>query len=190
MQELSSHVAGGESARIEWAPGELESFMQALPPPPVQVPKPPLYGCIGKRVQEHMRATLPEDDLREFAREFLGAQRMSAAYLDALRVTLGNQAHAERYSVSLELNIKTPYAARITERTMRTIIGQMADAGITRGVRVGLGEGRTQVVQGFYPSTPEPDHEALLRMDEPPRPGCSTPATYIPACITEADVPF
>lgn len=190
MSTIVQRMTTPTPARIEWAPVELEAFMEALPPPPIPASRPSLYGRIGKRVQEHMRTALPEDDLREFAREVLGAQRMSAAYLDALRITLGNQAHAERYRVLLELNIKTPHAPSITERTMRTIIDQMTDAGITQGVHVGLGEGRAQVVQGFFPSTPRPDLAALLRMDEAPQPGRPAPVAHIPACITEADVPF
>lgn len=190
MSAIVQRMLTPTPARTEWAPGELELFIEALPPLPAPVSRPPLYGCIGKRVQEHMRATLPEDDLRGFAREVLGAQRMSAAYLEALRIILGNQAHAERYRIPLELNIKTPYAPSVTERTMRTIIDQMTDAGITRGVHVGLGSGRVQVVQGFFPITPRPDLEAQLRMDEAPQPERPEPAPHIPASNTEEDVPF
>jgi hypothetical protein len=179
-----------ELAHIKWAPGEFEALWDSLPPPPVPERTHPLKGSLGKRVQEHMRTTLPEPDLREFAREVLGAKRMSAAYLEALRITLGNQAHAERYGRPLEMNIKTPHAPSITERTMRTIIEQMTDAGIIQGVRVGLGEGRTQVVQRFFQPCPRPDLEALRRLDETPHLGHSAPAAYMPVSITEADVPF
>lgn len=189
MTELSTPAPVAMTANIEWAPGALEAFLDSLPPYPTPVVTSPLYGHIGKRVQGHLRTTLPDIELREFAREVLGAKRMSAAYLDALRIVLGNQAHAERYGVPLELNIKAPHAPSITERTMRTIIDQMTNTGIIRGVRIGLGEGKTQVIQGFFPSTPKPDLEALLRMDEATRYGCSAPATHIPPCLTETDVP-
>lgn len=187
MQELTHTTS---PTPIEWAPGEFETLWESLPPPPAPVTAPPLYGRIGKRVQEHMRATIPDGELREFAREALGAKRMSAAYLDALRITLGNQAHAERYSRRLELNIKTPHAPSITERTMRTIVDQMANAGIARGIRTELGEGKTQVVQVFFSSAPRPDLETLLRLAEAPACGRSTPAVHIPAFITEAELPF
>jgi hypothetical protein len=54
------------------------------------------WGAGGKRLQGHLKATMSDEDLRDFAREILGAVRIRAPYLDALRVVLGNQAEADR----------------------------------------------------------------------------------------------
>lgn len=139
-------------------------------------------------------ATLPDDQLRAFARDCLGAQRVSRDYLQALRVILGNQAMAEREGHVLELNIRTDFA---TERVMRTIINQMKDAGITSSKRVGLGSGRVQVIQVFEPPLdarhrPTPDLCTLLRLEEArleARHGHRAAAPGIPVCISEEDVP-
>ncbi len=80
------------------------------------------------------------------ARTSLGAQRINAGYLAALRVVLANQSRAERYGYDLEMNLDTPFA---TERTMRTIIDQMATAGHSQGKQVNFGGGRRQTIQCF-----------------------------------------
>ncbi|TAK83327.1 MAG: hypothetical protein EPO09_21285 [Aquabacterium sp.] len=91
---------------------------------------------------------MSEDDLRGLAKETLGAVRIRAPYLDALRVVLGNQAEADRRGHTLEMNIRTDFA---TERVMRNIIDQMQKAGITEGRPVELGSNRVQVVQCYQP---------------------------------------
>lgn len=73
-------------------------------------------------------ATLPEDLLRAFAVDVLGAKRCSVGYLLALRCILGNQAKADDNGAELEMNHRVSFA---TGRTMRTLIGQFNQAGIT-----------------------------------------------------------
>lgn len=114
--------------------------------PPKQPYEPPQTGGAGVRLRGDLTCSLAEDLLREFARQELGCRRISAKYLAALRVVLGNQAKAERDRYSLEMNIRTTFAP---ERVMRTIIDQMREAGITAGVQVSLGAGKTQTVQCF-----------------------------------------
>jgi len=108
------------------------------------------WGAGGIRLQGHLKATMSDEDLRHFAREILRAVRIRTPYLDALRVVLGNQAEADRRGHTLEMNIRTDHFA--TERVMRNIIDQMQKAGITKGRRVELGGGRTQVVQCYQPA--------------------------------------
>jgi hypothetical protein len=103
-------------------------------------------GAAGVRLRARFVAHISDDLLREFALEILGAKRCSVKYLAALRVVLGNQAEAQRKGYKLEMNLRVSFAP---ERVMRTIIDQMQAAGITRGAVVGLGEGRSQVVQCF-----------------------------------------
>jgi hypothetical protein len=144
---------------------DLESAMAALPPPTPPTSAPAPIGVTGARLQGHLRSDISDDLLREFASAQLGAQRFSSAYPDALRVVLGNQAHAERYGYPLKQNIRTPFA---TERVMRTIITQMQQAGITEGVRVHLGRGRVQVIQQYEPDrlTYPLSLDAILRSEE------------------------
>lgn len=92
--------------------------------------------------------SIPDDDLRELAKAELGAVRIRAPYLEALRVVLGNQAEADRRGYTLEMNIRTDFA---TERVMRNIIDQMQKAGITEGRQVELGGNRVQAVQCYQP---------------------------------------
>lgn len=106
------------------------------------------WGAAGARLQGHFKTTIPDDDLRDFAKDVLGAARIREPYLDALRVILGNQAEADRRGHTLEMNIRTDFA---TERAMRNIINQMKDAGITEGRQVDLGGNRAQVVQCYHP---------------------------------------
>ena len=136
----------------------------------------------------YLQADISDDLLREFARDTLGAQRCSEQYLDALRVVLGNQAHAERWGYVLEMNVRVPFAS---VQTMRTIIQQMQKAGITFGRLVALGQGRSQEVQCFGRQRPEcreaeagRELERIFRAYEP------EPAPYRCADITEGDVPY
>lgn len=76
----------------------------------------------------------PDALLREWARDTLGAVRCSASYLAALRITLGNMARAHRHGATLHLTADAPFASR---QTMRTILGQLLEAGLvtSRGTR-------------------------------------------------------
>jgi hypothetical protein len=94
---------------------------------------------------------VPIDLLEVLARESLGAKRLNANYLDALRIVLGNQAHAERERYDLELNQRVPFA---TQRTMRTIIEQMQAVGQTTSRKVQLGGGKAQTIQCFAAGEP------------------------------------
>lgn len=123
---------------------DLDAAMTALPP--ADAPKVSARGAAGFRLRKHLKSDISEDLLREFARDMLGAQRCSAAYLDVLRIVLGNQADAEQKGYTLEMNRRVHFAP---PRVMRTIIDQMQDAGITFGSGVGLGKGRAQTVQCF-----------------------------------------
>ncbi len=132
--------------------------------------------------------------MREFARDTLGAKRMSKQYLDALRVVLGNKADASCRRYVLELNIRVPFAA---ERVMRTIIDQMKRAGLTYGQGVALGNGRTQVVQCFGPRRQEcadedapAELEADLRREEEAAPHApAMPPNAEPWGIQASEVP-
>jgi hypothetical protein len=139
------------------------------------------------------------------ARETLGAVRCSEQYLDALRIILGNQAQAEKYGYVLEMNQRVSFAS---PKVMRTIIDQMQAAGVSFGSVVGLGSGRSQVVQcfsgkvgGHMSPAEELEHrdrkqeaeddvrrEAAIARGEFPRstPGQADPYQF----ITEADVPY
>jgi hypothetical protein len=145
---------------------DLDEAMAALPPQPQRTPTP--KGAAGYRLRAQERADISDDLLREFARDTLGAVRTSAQYLDALRVVLGNQAHAERNGYTLEMNVRTTFA---TPRVMRSIIDQMQAADITTSRRVSLGGGHTQVVQVYEPPTvtyggAQEELEAMLRAEE------------------------
>ena len=104
-------------------------------------------GSDGRvRLRGHLVADISDDLLREFARDSLRAKRCSEQYLDALRIVLGNQADAERCGYVLEMNQRVSFAP---QRIMRTIIDQMQAARVSYGTVVGLGKGRSQVVQCF-----------------------------------------
>lgn len=129
------------------------------------------------RLRADLKSTIPEDLLRDYAANVLQARRMSAQYLHALRVVLGNQAAAERRGYALELNLRVTFAP---ERVMRTIINQMRAAGLTSSRLALLGPGRAQVVQRYAPpprrkGTAEAELEFLYRKaeaeDETRRPG-------------------
>lgn len=148
-------------------------------------------GSAGRRLRADLRSAIHDDLLREFARDTLKAQRMSARYLDTLRVVLGNQACSERRGQALEMNIRGEVG---TERTMRTIIDQMKDAGITQGKQVHLGQGRVQVVQFFIPArSPRTTLSDCLRAEEDRLERgrrCAALPSSVPDVIASVDVPF
>jgi hypothetical protein len=78
------------------------------------------------RLSSQHSTNYPEPLLREWANSALGARRCSADYLAALRTVLGNMSLADRLGVKLTFCIKVDFT---TERTMRTILGQLRDAG-------------------------------------------------------------
>src|SRR3990167_1976683 len=144
---------------------DIDAVWAALPPPSATAPQVSPKGAAGRRLQGHLKTTLPEPLLREFAREVLGAERIRVGYLEALRVVLGNQAQAERRGYTLEQNLRVDFA---TEREMRTINEQMRAAGITKDQMAALGAGRVQTVQCFMPppKTRATDLCTVLRREE------------------------
>lgn len=144
---------------------DLDAAMTALPP---ATPHTSTSGNVGTRLRPYLAADIGDALLKECAQDALGAQRCSAQYLAALRIVLGNQAHAERRGYPLEMNLRVDFA---TERVMRTIIDQMKAAGITEGVTVQLGHGRSQTVQRFVPKAGfaaprRPALSTMLRKEE------------------------
>lgn len=169
---------------------DLDAAFAALPPATPSGSTSPTYrGQAGIRLRPYHVADISDVVLREFARETLGAARCSESYLDALRVVLGNQADAERFGYVLEMNRRTSFA---TERTMRTIIEQMEAAGITKGVTVGLGEGRVQVVQVYHgdPSMKLEPAEALDFLERGLDRAAVSSRDPVPPCIAEEDIPY
>lgn len=171
---------------------DFDAAWAALPPPSCSAPSVRAKGAAGQRLRGNLRTTWPEPLLVEFARETLGAQRISSRYLDALRVMLGNQAHAERGGYTLEQNLRVDFAS---VQVLRTINAQMQAAGITTAVLVTLGSGRVQTVQCFTPEwKPRAQSlNAVMRREENHAERMSThcpPKAIIPACIFEEDVPF
>ena len=130
-----------DKQRAARASFDLDAAMAALPPAGPSFTR---SGAAGVRPRPDIVAIIPDDLLREFARETLGAVRCSAQYLGALRIVLGNQAKAERLGFVLELNQRNDFAS---PKVMRTIIGQMQTAGISWSHPVWLG--------------PRPNFEAL-----------------------------
>lgn len=171
---------------------DLEATWAALPPPCAEPAPTRPRGAAGYRLRGHLRTSWPEPLLKEFARETLGAVRIREGYLDALRVVLGNQAHAERHGYTLEQNIRVDFAS---VQVMRTINAQMKAAGITEDRPVGLGAGRVQTVQCFIPDR-RPKAEdlcAVLRREEEQAARLwklLPPKASMPACITAEDVPY
>lgn len=148
-------------------------------------------GSTRRRLRADLKSTAPDDLIREFARDTLKAQRMSASYLDTLSIVLGNQADAEIRGQSLEMNIRAGFS---TQRTMRTIIDQMKDAGITQDKQIHLGQGRTQVVQCFTPPPlPRMNLNDYLRAEEN-HSECRRRSAVLPPSVPDAiasgDVPF
>jgi len=187
-----------QAARVRF---DLDAAMAALPPEGPLASAASDRGAAGVRLRACYVADISDDLLREFARDTLGAVRCSEQYLDALRVVLGNQAQAERYGYLLEMNTRVSFA---TGRTMRTIIDQLQAAGVSFGSAVGLGKGRRQVVQCFDgrvgrhrdPSAEleyrdrKQEAEDDARREAAEARGEFPKATAVPACITDADVPY
>ena len=111
---------------------------------PAHRPSSSRQGAAGLRPRAYLKADISEELLRELARHTLHARRCRPQYLEALRIVLGNHAHAERNGYVLELNQRNEFAG---DKVMRTIIGQMEKAGISWGCPVSLGQGRTSVIQ-------------------------------------------
>jgi hypothetical protein len=173
-------------------PFDFDATWAALPSPAAPSSQGNPKGAAGRRLRGHLKTTLPEPLLREFAREVLKAQRLRAGYLKALRVVLGNQAHAERGGYTLEQNVRVDFA---TEREMRTIKDQMRAAGITVDQVVALGAERVQTVQCFAPPGKgrAQDLCSMLRREEARvemRWKQAPTAATIPVCIAVEDVPF
>lgn len=171
---------------------DFDAAWSALPPATAAGPTVNQEGAAGRRLQGHLRTTLPEPLLKEFARDVLKAQRIRVGYLEALRVVLGNQAHAERGGYTLEQNIRVDFAS---PKEMRTINDQMRAAGITEDKTVTVGAGRVQTVQCFIPTRRGRARDlcAMLRREEARAEGRwrgDPPAAAIPACIAVEDVPF
>ncbi|WP_290870834.1 hypothetical protein, partial [Aquabacterium sp.] len=148
-------------------------------------------GNAGRRMRADISASIPDDLLRDFAREHLGAQRPNTGYLSSLRIVLGNQAHAERTGHTLEMNIRSEAGS---ERTMRTIIDQMKHAGITERRMVFLGQGRKQEVQCYVPAPlPRVSLNSYLRVEEARLEAgrrCAALASSVPDVIELGDIPF
>ncbi len=181
--------ADGQVARESF---DFDAAWAALPPPSVACPQISREGAAGRRLQGRLKTTLSEALLREFAREVLKARRIRPGYIDALRVVLGNQAHAERGGYTLEQNLRVDFASL---QEMRTINDQMRDAGITKGREVMLGVGRVQVVQCLTPTRKlrAADLCTMLRREEAratSRWEHGPPIATLPANITGEDVPF
>ena len=160
-QVSSDHLTPGQQrARATF---DLDKAMASLPAPGRAVPSP--RGSMGIRLRKHLKGAINDGLLREFGQDVLKAKRMSAKYLDALRIVLGNQADAERRGYILEMNLRLLFAS---ERVMRNIIDQMKAAGICEGRRVFLGGSKVQTVQCFNLIEPDdeddlPDLEDYLR---------------------------
>lgn len=154
---------------------DLDAAIDALPAPEADTTR--ATARTSGRWRADLKSSFPEDLLREYATTVLQARRMSAQYLNALRVVLGNQAEAERRGYALELNRRVSFAP---ERVMRTIVDQMKAAGLTSSRLALLGQGRVQIVQRYAPpprrkGAAESELELLYRKaevdDEARRPG-------------------
>ena len=95
IEESAVHSQLAQAQRVAREKFNLDEAMAALPTESKRTPT--ILGTAGYRLRGQERADISDDLLREFATEILGAIRISAQYLDALRVVLGNQAHAERH---------------------------------------------------------------------------------------------
>jgi hypothetical protein len=81
------------------------------------------------KLQAQHKTNYPDQLLRQFATETLKAKRCSDQYMDALRVVLGNLSLADRIGLKVRLTIDVPFTG---QSTMRTIISQFKEAGLTR----------------------------------------------------------
>ncbi len=112
-------------------------------------------------------ADYPDALLREWAKESLGADRCSSEYFDALRVILGNMARADRHAARLQLTqtVQCGYDQKpfATRQTMRTILGQLVDAGlITKWV---YGKSTIYSYEGrSHRDCPSDEHDPLIRL--------------------------
>lgn len=168
----------------------LEATWAGLPPATEPRTKLTQKGAAGQRLRADLRTYWPEPLLREFARDTLGAVRIRSGYLEALRVVLGNQAHAERHGYTLEQNVRVDFAS---VQVMRTINEQMNTAGITQGRTVALGNGRVQTMQVFVPVwTPRVEDlcAVMRREEEQAEARLGTRAATIPDCINAEDIPY
>ncbi|QPF74471.1 hypothetical protein G8A07_17130 [Roseateles sp. DAIF2] len=118
-----------------------------------------IRGSAGRRLRDGLSARVSDELLREIASDTFGAVRCSQKYLNAMRVVLGNQAHAEQFGYLLEMNTRTSFA---TEKVMRTILGQMDQAGVTFKKQAVLGQGRVQAVHCYRRRPANVDPAALL----------------------------
>jgi hypothetical protein len=128
---------------------DLEKAMSSLPALDAYIPPPKDHDSI--RLREYLKSDISDDLLREFATTELKAERLSKNYLNALRIILGNKAHAEKNEYKLQLNTRTSFAS---QRTMRTILGQMFAAGLLTQEPRYLGNGRIQDVYFYETFTP------------------------------------
>ncbi len=165
-----------ERQQVARATFDIDAAIEALPGDSTGTTR----GNAGVRLKARHIANIGDALLREFACGELGALRCSTQYLDALRIVLGNQAHSERYGYRLEMNQRVYFAS---PRAMRTIIDQMQAAGITSGAAVGLGSGRSQVVQCFHSRMP--CYRGGLKS-----PGMTVPKTAPEPTILEEWVPY
>lgn len=123
---------------------ELDRFMARLP---IYSREPSRErGKVGYRLRVSHLCTVSEELLIEYAKTDLGAKRVSADYLYTLRMILANQYDADKWHYQLELSQRTPIGS---PRTMRTILAQMRDSGLTQAHNVLLGNGRRQVVYTY-----------------------------------------
>jgi len=118
-----------------------------------------IRGSAGHRLRGSVSAQVSDELLREIAGDTFGAVRCSRKYLDAMRIVLGNQAHAEQFGYILEMNTRTTFA---TEKVMRTILAQMEQAGVTFKKQAVLGQGRVQAMHCYRHRLANLDPAALL----------------------------
>jgi hypothetical protein len=134
-------------------PFDVDAFLASLPPWNISRQQPTrefdrrTRGSVGQRLRGDLSVQVSDKFLREFARDDLGAARCSQKYLDALRIVLGNQTHAEQFGYLLEMNTRTAFA---TEKVMRTILCQMDMAGVTFKKQAALGQGRVQAMHCYH----------------------------------------
>lgn len=171
---------------------DIDAFLASLPPPGRCIREDHheddykhARGSAGQRLRPAITTKVPDELLREIAVDALGAVRCSQKYLAALRIVLGNQAHAERFGYLLELNTRTTFT---TDKVMRTILGQMQAAGVTFKKQVALGLGRVQAMHCYRRNTrrthPADQLNYLCRQTEGVDHGLVTPvavaAEYVP----------
>jgi len=171
---------------------DIDALLANLPPwGPVnqqytEEPNRDARGYAGQRLRAGLRAQVSDELLREMACETLGARRCSQQYLEALRVVLGNQAHAERVGYLLEMNVRTSFTS---ERTMRTILDQMTGMKGVFRKQVVMGAGRTQAVHCYYrPRHAGSAEEELNRMYRAAE-GYDC-FSSVPSNLAEEDVPY